>query len=107
MADQYVPGPHSDECWCADCKLDRKLASQPVVEYAMNTTGMTADQVAEAQRRFQDEDRPLPWILGRVDTAPLDEVIGWATHPHIRHGGLMDEVVARLVRELKEAGVLR
>jgi hypothetical protein len=27
-ADQYVPGPHSDECWCVDCKLDRQLASR-------------------------------------------------------------------------------
>lgn len=84
------------------------MSDQPrVVEYAMNTTGMTAEEVAAAQSRFDEEDYgvpPLPFIVGRVDTAPLAEVIAWAQHPYIGSGGLMDEVVRRLIRELQECG---
>jgi hypothetical protein len=47
--------------------------------------------------------QPLPNIVGRVDDAPLLDVIAWALHPDIDHGTIGSQVMQRLARELSSA----
>jgi hypothetical protein len=46
-------------------------------------------------------DPPLPNIVGRVDEAPLADVIAWALHPDIDHGTIGSQVMQRLACTLK------
>jgi hypothetical protein len=44
--------------------------------------------------------QPPPNIVGRVEDAPLSDIIAWALHPDIDHGTVGSQVMQRLAREL-------
>lgn len=48
---------------------------------------------------------PVPDIAGRVDVAPLADVVAWARHPYrqVADDGVVDAVLDRLTLELEDA----
>jgi hypothetical protein len=70
------------------------------IDALCNVMDATSETQEDRSAPPKTEPGKLPMLVGRVEAAPLEDVITWALHPDIDHGTIGSQVMQRLARTL-------